>query len=258
MDPAVVFEDVTFAYNQMPILAGVNLTIDDGVTVGIIGPNGGGKTTLLKLIMGFLQPQCGTVQVLGGRPKDMRRKLAYVPQGLHFDRSFPVSVEEVVLSGRLSRTTWWGRYHTADWAAARKALRKVGLVGLKDQQFGALSGGQRQRTLIARALVSDPKILILDEPTANIDSKAEADVYKILGELKGTMTILMVTHDLGIAVQQVDRVLCVQKETYWLQPDEICQHFAIGLYHRPVTNDIPIQPQNAVFGKEKPPAIGRS
>lgn len=236
MEKAVLFEDVFFAYHQAPIINSASFDVDAGEFVGIIGPNGGGKTTLLKLILGFFKPGAGKVRVFGQSPHLFRRKMAYVPQSLRFDRQFPISVLELVLSGRLSRTPWYGAFSKEDKRAAMNALDRVGLIGLQSQAFGTLSGGQAQRALIARALVSDPELLLLDEPTASVDSQAEADIYHILTGLLGKMTILMVTHDLRAAINQVQRVLCVQGGVTSLAPQEVCEHYALGLYHAPLLN----------------------
>lgn len=129
---------------------------------------------------------------------------------------------------------WYGRVPAADRQAAKDALEKTRLSHLTNHPFGNLSGGQAQRVLIARALVSEPQLLLLDEPTASVDSQAEADIYALLNQLKGQMTILMVTHDLGVAINQVERVLCVQGNVISLKPEEVCKHFAFGLYHMPL------------------------
>ncbi len=234
MNPIISVEHVSFAYEDEPVLSDVSFHVETGEFIGIIGPNGGGKTTLLKLIMGFLKPHSGRVKVFGEAPQAALSQLAYVPQGLRFDRQFPISVLELVLSGRLSRLPWYGIYSDADRAAALDALQKVGLLPFQEYAFGNLSGGQAQRALIARALASEPKLLILDEPTASVDAQAEADIYSILRDLRQQMTILMVTHDLRAAIDLVDRVLCVQGGVLSLLPQEVCEHFALGLYHAPL------------------------
>jgi zinc transport system ATP-binding protein len=234
MQPVIELKNVSFSYQQDPVLKEISFKVMPGEMIGIIGPNGGGKTTLLKLLMGFLHPSHGKIQIFGKTPKQSLLKLAYVPQGLRFDRQFPISVMELVLSGRLSRLPWYGIYSRDDIEAAHEALRKVGMLTFKEHSFGTLSGGQAQRALIARALVSEPQLLLLDEPTASVDSQAEADIYKILRELRETMTILMVTHDLRAAVDLVSRVLCVQGGVISMLPEEVCEHFALGLYHAPI------------------------
>lgn len=227
-------EHLNFSYQETPVLKDVNFTVDAGQFVGIIGPNGGGKTTLLKLILGFIRPTSGKLLVFGHDPEDVTTKLAYVPQTVRFDRQFPISVFELVLTGCLSRLNWLGQYGNTEKQAAMHALETVGLADFRNASFGTLSGGQAQRALIARALVSDPQLLLLDEPTASVDAQAEADIYALLQNLRGKMTILMVTHDLRAAIEQVERVICVQGSVVTLKPQEVCEHFAIGLYHPPL------------------------
>jgi zinc transport system ATP-binding protein len=239
---SIEFEHVSFSYSNTSVLQNVSFQLYSGEFIGMIGPNGGGKTTLLKLILGFLKPTQGSIRVFGkaaGSPL-LSQKIAYVPQSVRFDRDFPISVEEVVLSGLISRLPWYGRFRTADRIAARKALERIGFSHLTEAPFGTLSGGQAQRVLIARALVSNPQLLLLDEPTASVDNRAEADIYALLHQLKGQMTILMVTHDLGAAMEQVERILCVQGNVIPLKPEEVCKHFAFGLYHMPLIQSSPL------------------
>lgn len=234
---SVKLEEVSFAYRDQNILENVSFNLKDGEFVGVFGPNGGGKTTLLKLIMGFLKPSKGKIEVLGVSPKKAQQHIAYVPQSLRFDRQFPVTVGEVVLSGRLFNLPWYGRYKKEDEIAAEEVMDSLRLTHLKKQPFGNLSGGQAQRTLIARALVSNPKLLLLDEPTASVDTKAQSEIYEILDLLKGKMSIIMVTHHLRTAIKQVERVLCVNKTVADLKPEDVCEHFAMGLYHPPLISE---------------------
>ncbi len=231
---AISASQLSFSYGAIPVLHGVNFEIFEGETIGIIGPNGGGKTTLLKLIMGFLTPSAGEIQIFQRAQNQARELLAYVPQRLPFDKDFPISVREVVLTGRLNRMPWYGTWSNEDKKAAEEALEHVGLSEFSSAPFGSLSGGQAQRVLIARALVSQPRLLLLDEPTSSIDMQAQQEIYQLLEGLRGTMTILMVTHDLNTVIQRVDRVLCVQGQVLPLAPKEVCEHFAFGLYHPPL------------------------
>lgn len=236
MDNPICCENLSFAYEETTVLKNISFTIHAGESVGIIGPNGGGKTTLLKLIMGFLKPTTGKISLFGSPPQQAIREIGYVPQVMRFDRQFPVSVYEIALSGRLSRLPWYGVYSKKDHRITEEILEHLELTPFKNCAFGTLSGGQAQRVLIARALVSEPKLLLLDEPTANVDVKAEANIYGLLKELTGKMTIVMVTHDLSTAIDQVQRVLCVQHTLMSLLPEEVCEHFALGLYHKPLLN----------------------
>ena len=174
------------------------------------------------------------ISIYGKPPEDALSLIGYVPQAMHFDKQFPISVYELVLSGRLSRLPWYGIYSQEDHKAALDALICVELEAFANVPFGNLSGGQAQRALIARALASHPKILLLDEPTANVDAKAENYIYAGSKELESKMTILMVTHDLNAVIEQVQRVLCVQKNVVELLPEQVCEHFVFGLYHKPL------------------------
>jgi zinc transport system ATP-binding protein len=231
---AVKVEHVSFAYQEEPVLQDVSFHVLPGEFMGIIGPNGGGKTTLLKLLMNLLTPLSGKITILGSPNTSAIQHIAYVPQSARFDKQFPISVLEIVLMGRLSHLKWHGCYSREDRLAAREALHKVGLSDHEQRAFGTLSGGQAQRVLIARALVSEPKLLILDEPTASVDTQAQADIYALLKQLSGGITILMVTHDLKVAITYVDKVICVQRHVFTLKPEEVCEHFAFGLYHTPL------------------------
>lgn len=222
----IEIEDLFFSYDDAPILQRVHLQIQKGEFIGIMGPNGGGKTTLLKLLLGFLKPSFGAVSVKG--------KLGYVPQAHRTDRDFPITLYELVLLGALSTTTFWGTYPKEIKAKADALINQLGLAPHKHKVFGALSGGLAQRTLLARSLLSDPDLLLLDEPTANIDAASSAVIFRLLETLKGKKTILLVTHDLRTVIEKVDRVLCVQGEVHSYLPKEVCEHFALGLYHAPL------------------------
>lgn len=234
MGTAISVKNLSFSYQEMSVLKDISFEIQQGQFVGMIGPNGGGKTTLLKLILGFLKPSLGQIQVFGQNPLAARRNMAYVPQSLRFDKQFPISVMEVVLEGRLAHLPWYGCFSRKDKKICLHALERVGLADLHSRPFGSLSGGQAQRTLIARALASEPKILLLDEPTASVDTKAESEIYTILKQLQGEMTILMVTHNLRAAIELVERVICVQHTAFTLNPQQVCEHYALGLYHAPL------------------------
>lgn len=235
-EPALSIENLSFFYENFPTLENVNVKIESGEFVGIFGPNGGGKTTLLKLILGLMTPKQGKVLLFGLPPEEGRQWIGYVPQSIHFDRDFPISVEEVVMMGALRKMSWLGRYPSEVKLKARTALEKVGLAHKAKASFGTLSGGEAQRALIARAIIDEPRMLILDEPTANIDVKGQQSVHELLLQLNKTMTILMVTHDLQTIVDKVGKLLCVQRNVTSLQASELCEHFALGLYHAPLTS----------------------
>ena len=210
-DPIIEMQHVSFAYHSVPVLEDVNLIVDHGEFVSIVGPNGGGKTTLLKLLLGLLHPARGRIQVLGKKPQKARLRTGYTPQQVSLDTKFPVTVMDVVLLGRLGNRLG-GRYTKEDRAIAARALAEVRLSHLAHRLFSEISGGQRQRALIARALCVDPVLLLLDEPTANIDPEVERNLLEILQDLNQRMTILMVSHDIGFVSQVVERVVCVNRK----------------------------------------------
>lgn len=208
---AIEINGVSFRYDERQILNDVNLTIWQYDSICIVGPNGGGKTTLIKLIIGLLAPDTGMVTIFGKRPDTAHQLIGYVPQYAQYDKQFPISVREVVCMGRMGNS-FTGRYSKQDKEKTIAALGEVGLADLADRSFSALSGGQRQRVLIARALASGGEILILDEPTANIDRESETHFFDLLRELNKRMTILMVTHDVGFASSFFTRIACVNRE----------------------------------------------
>ena len=211
--PVIQLQNVSFTFNGDPVLRSVDLEIREREFVAIVGPNGSGKTTILKLILGLLHPTTGTVRVFGAPPERARPRLGYVPQYIFADIRFPVRVEDVVLMGRLGRRgAGLGPFSAKDRAAARKALDEVDLADLRARPFSDLSGGQRQRVPIARALVAEPDILLLDEPTASLDSEVAAQLYDLLGRMNARMTLILVSHDLWFVSRFVTRVVCVQRE----------------------------------------------
>lgn len=200
-----------------PVLTDVNLTVSEFEFLSVVGPNGGGKTTLIKLILGLLQPSRGTVRVFGESPEAARHRIGYLPQYVHFDPLFPITVRDVVMMGRLGtgRRKW--RFGKPDREAADRAMRRAHVEDLSERSFQALSGGQRQRVLLARALATEPELLLLDEPTANVDTFVESRLFETLRELNAHMTILIVSHDLGVVSSAVTRVICV-KQTVRVHP----------------------------------------
>jgi zinc transport system ATP-binding protein len=231
---AIVLSSVSFSYGEEEVLSQITAQVKEGECIGIIGPNGGGKTTLLKLILSLIAPTTGTIRLFGKKPQDAYALVGFVPQNLSFDRSFPINVKEVILASRLSHCNFWGQFRKEDIEIGINALREVGLEELWDRPFSSLSGGQCQRVLIARALAAQPKILLLDEPTANIDPDAEKEIYVLLASLKKKMTILLVTHDLEATLNLVDRIFVVDKTLSAMSLPDVCEHFAIGLYHTPL------------------------
>lgn len=210
--PVITMHDVAFAYpGGETVLNGVSLSICPGDFASIVGPNGGGKTTLLKLMLGLLSPAEGRVRVFGRSPVAARRRIGYMPQHARLDPQFPVSVLDVVLMGRLGRTVRIGPYGRANRASAKAALGRVELADLAARPFADLSGGQRQRTLIARALACQPDLLLLDEPTSNLDVAAQNSLYELLHELNETLTVVIVSHDMAFVSRFVQTIVCVNR-----------------------------------------------
>jgi zinc transport system ATP-binding protein len=231
---AIDVKELCFSYNHTCILHDVTFSVEPHEFIGVIGPNGGGKSTLMKLLLGFLKPNVGTIEIFGKNPRENYPHIGYVPQTLSIDKQFPITVKEIVLSGSISDLNLWGVYPADKEKEALVCLEELGISHLADATVGNLSGGQLQRVLIARALVSKPKILLLDEPTASIDTQGEKEIFALLKTLKSKVTILMVTHDLNAAIQEVDRLLLVQRTVTSLTIKEVCEHFAMGLYHAPL------------------------
>lgn len=233
---AIDLQSVSFAYGTVPVVEEINLGVENGEFLGIVGPNGGGKSTLLKLILGLLHPHRGTIGVLGRRPDEARHKIGYVPQHPSFPRDFPITVEQSVLLGRLgtgrqrSGLLSPGRYTRSDRSAALEALTEVEADDLAHRQIHSLSGGQLQRVLMARALVSEPAILILDEPTANIDQRIESDIFDLLKRLNVRMTILVVSHDVAFISSYVERVACINRSLVCHTTDAIDGQVIQDLY----------------------------
>ena len=234
MDPVITIKNLWAGYNADPVLENINLQVEDRDFLGLIGPNGGGKTTLLKVLLGLIKPQRGNVEILGRPVEQGRRYLGYVPQWLEFDRAFPVRVLDVVRMGRLGRGKLFRRYHRQDEMIVQQSLEQVGMADLGDRPLGKLSGGQRQRVYIARALASQPQILLLDEPTANVDSKMQKSIYELLGELNQTMTIVMISHDLGAISRYVKTVGCLNRSLHYHQDRVITPQMIEATYQCPV------------------------
>jgi zinc transport system ATP-binding protein len=231
--PVIIqFSQVAFSYGSEPVLENVNFHVHQGEFIALVGPNGAGKSTILKLLLGLEQPGKGTIQVLGQNPQESRSRIGYVPQHAEYDKSFPISVYEVIRMGRLhpSRRRW----NQVDELAVRRAMEQVEIQDLARRPYSALSGGQRRRVLVARALAAEPDILVLDEPTANMDAESEERLFKTLGRLKGNTTILIVTHDTEFVSALTDRVLCIGERTgSEKRAHRLVQHKAAPAEHAP-------------------------
>ncbi len=204
--PVIEIKNLSFAYEDQLVLEDINLTVEERDFFAIIGPNGGGKSTLLKLILGLLTPQQGEIRVLGKPPQKSRDKIGYVPQNTNINTDFPIKVIEVVLMGHVGERKPLFGYGKDEIACAMGVLAQVGMEKFANEKIGSLSGGQRQRVMIARALCAHPRILILDEPTASIDPQGQKEIYELLEQLNQTMTILVVSHDLSIILKYANKV----------------------------------------------------
>ncbi len=239
MEPLVEFQSVSFGYDVQNVVENATFSIEQGDFVCIVGPNGGGKTTLLKLMLGLLKPQSGAIRLFGSPPRQNGMKIGYTPQFLSVDFHFPLTVLDVVLLGCIRPTrscfhnlpALW--YRAKDRQAARAALRTLQLEHLADKPLRHLSGGQRQRVLIARAICSKPEILLLDEPTNNIDHHSELILSEILVELNKSMTIIMVSHDTSFVAESVRNVICVNKSVIMHPASELDDNLFHELYGRP-------------------------
>lgn len=222
-------------YDDVCALSNINLQVKEKEFLAILGPNGGGKSTLLKLILGFKEPKCGEVKVLQDTPKKTRNLIGYVPQFSKFDRNFPISVEEVILMGKLEKKIVpFYKFCRKDREKAYEIMKKLHIYHLKNRQIGQLSGGQLQRVLIARALILEPKILLLDEPTASLDAQTKAEIYELLRKLNKEVTIILVTHDIGVVSTYVTSIACINKELYYHGKAEISNEVITKAYGCPV------------------------
>ena len=228
--PIVEMKDVAFAYNGENVLEDVNLEIQEGDFIAMIGPNGGGKTTLLKLILGLLKPGRGLIRVSGRSTQKASSSIGYVPQDVHINRNFPITAMDVVLMGKLNPKKRWARNSTAARKEAMDALERLEMGSYATKKIGELSGGQRQRVFIARALLTKPELLLLDEPTASIDTKGQSEFYHMLKELNKDVTILVVSHDILVVSRYIKSVACVNKSLHYHDEAEITGEMLEAMY----------------------------
>lgn len=232
--PVIAVRHLYAGYERETILEDVNLEVYPQDFIGIIGPNGGGKSTLLKVILGLLPPLRGEVRVLGLDPRQSRQHIGYVPQFVEADRAFPVSVWDTVGMGLLGGWRPFRRLSAQDNERIERALGAVGMLALRTKVMGELSGGQRQRVFIARALVSDPQILLLDEPTASVDPEATNDIYELLSRLNQRMAILLISHDMMAISSFTKTVACLNRRLVYHRSKELTPEMLESVYGCPI------------------------
>lgn len=232
---AVQISNLTVYYGQTEALDNICLDVAEGEYLGIIGPNGGGKSTLIKAMLGLLPVTSGKIEIFGGDVEKNRHMMSYVPQFASMDRRFPISLREVVLTGTLPRGLKpFHRYSAKDIETAEEMLSRVGLGQIMDRRVSDLSGGQFQKLMIARALTRNPRILLLDEPTASVDAVSREQIFSLLSELNKQMTVILVTHDLFAISSQVHSLACLNKKLVYHGAPELTQSVVETLYGCPV------------------------
>jgi zinc transport system ATP-binding protein len=233
--PLIDIKNLYAGYNHETVLEDINLTIQQDDFIGLIGPNGGGKTTLLKVMLGLIEPQQGTVQVMGEAPEKGRQHIGYVPQFAEYDAAFPISVRDVVRMGRLGRQRLFKPYTDEDDAIVSERLAWVDMLEHQDRALRELSGGQRQRVYVARALATDPKLLVLDEPTISVDLEARTHIYDLLYQINQQgVTIFLVTHDLNVVSSYVKTIGCMNRRLHYHGEKQVTDEMLRATYGCPV------------------------
>ena len=240
-DQIIEIQNLNFSYNNQFALRDVNLSVNHGDFVAMIGPNGGGKTTLLKLMLGLLKADSGEMRIFNRPPQDVSHRIGYVPQDVHINQDFPISALDVVLMGTLRPGKGWSRHSHQDRRAALNALEQVEMKKFRDHRIGELSGGQKQRVFVARALVTDPELLFLDEPTASIDTKGQNEFYKLLNELNERITIIVVSHDLMVVSGYIKSVVCVNRRLHYHGHAELTGEMIEMMYDCTVQETCPVE-----------------
>jgi len=232
MSKIVELKSVFAGYNNDVVLKDVSLEIYDDDFIGIIGPNGGGKTTLLNVILGLIKPFKGSIEFYNNE-KGVNNKIGYLPQTNKIDKKFPITVKDVVLSGLLYGNALFGRYSRGQKQKATETLQRIGICDLKDITIGELSGGQMQKVLLARAIVSSPRLLILDEPNTFVDNQFEGELYEILRQLNNEMAVVMVSHDVGTISSYVKTIACVNRNLHYHRSNIISEE-QLASYNCPI------------------------
>jgi zinc transport system ATP-binding protein len=231
---AITIRHMWAGYEHEQVLEDINLTVFKGDFIGLIGPNGGGKTTLLKVLLGLLSPTRGEIKIFNMPVREGRQYIGYVPQVVAFDQEFPISVWDVTRMGRLGKRRLLQRYTADDDAIVGETLRQVEMFSLRHKPIGELSGGQRQRVYIARALVAQPQILLLDEPTSSIDPQVSIGIYELLRSLNASITIVLISHDMGAISSYVKTVGCLNRRLFYHDGPEITPDMLELAYQCPI------------------------
>lgn len=222
--PVVEIRDLTLSFGDVPVLENVSLVVEPGDFMAVLGPNGGGKSTLLKVMLGLLKPDSGTIRIFGKEPGTVGGRMGYLPQHTHVSASFPITVLDAVLMGTvqpgLGGIAGFGRKH-GEVDRARKALERVDMLDKASRRLAGLSGGQKQRVFIARALVGEPELLLLDEPTASVDQSSRSSLFSLLSELNKDLTVIMVSHDISSLASGVKSVACVNRDLHFHKAPKI-------------------------------------
>jgi zinc transport system ATP-binding protein len=221
-------------YDGRTVLEDVSLSVKELDFIGIVGPNGGGKTTLFKVLLGLIPAARGAVRIMGKSVVEGRHHMGYVPQLMEFDRDFPISVWDVAQMGRLGRRGLLQRYTADDNEAVADALSRVDMLDQRERPIGDLSGGQRQRVYIARALATEPDILLLDEPLASVDPRVSSSIYDLLKQLNSDMTILIASHDVGAISSHVKTVGCLNRRLFYHGEDRLTPEMLELAYQCPI------------------------
>ena len=231
MDKLIEINNLAVGYDNNPnVLNDISLTIYKDDFLGVIGPNGGGKTTLLKSILGLLKPESGAINYYDNGKKVSSLNIGYLPQINHIDKKFPISVTEVILSGITSKKKYFRRYTAEDRKRVRHVANQLGISLLLNRAIGELSGGQLQRVLLGRAIVDNPKLIILDEPSTYVDKLFETDFYKLLGEINKDIAIMLVSHDVGTIISLVKNIACVNLGLHYHSGSDISQEWLTTAY----------------------------
>ena len=220
-NPIIQISDLCAAYEEKTVLSHVDLTVYERDFLGIIGPNGGGKTTLIKSILGLHQPQKGKIHFFKNGKEVPEINMGYLPQYNNIDKKFPISVYEVILSGLSKQKSIFQRYSNEQHELVRQMIIQMGLEGMDKRAIGELSGGQLQRALLGRALVSNPEVIILDEPNTYIDKRFEAKLYSLLEEINKERAIILVSHDIGTILKNVKTIACVNETVHYHPHTEV-------------------------------------